>query len=158
MDDLDTENQPTERSRRGRPARVAEERTLRWVPPQLLPDPTPEPGWAFRWIRVSTMGQDDSMNVSQQLRQGYEPVKATDHPEVHISAAPDGRFKDCIVVGGLMLCKIPQEIADQRDAHYRQQAQAQMTSVDNNFMRQQDPRMPLFNERKSEHSFGKGKA
>lgn len=151
--DETNENTP----RRGRPPREAEKRA-RWQPPQMLPDPHPEPGYGFRWVRTATMGIDDSMNVSGKLREGWEPVKASDHPEVQITGASEGRYKDLIVVGGLMLCKIPLELAEQRDAHYRQQAQNQMTSVDNNFMRQNDARMPLFKERSSETAFGKGKS
>jgi hypothetical protein len=154
-------NEPimAERGRSGRKSREAEQRpAAKWAPPALLPDPTPEEGYVFRWVRVSAMGQDDSMNVSSKLREGWEPVKAADHPEVHIMGATDGRFKDCIIVGGLMLCKVPKEIVDQRDAYYRDMAKSQMVSVDNNFMRQNDARMPLFNERRSEVSFGKGKS
>lgn len=149
-----------EAPRRGRPPnREAEKRQVnKWQPPQLLPDPHPEPGYVFRWVRVSTMGVDDSMNVSGKLREGYEPVRAADHPEVQIPGASDGRYKDCIVVGGLMLCKIPQEMAEQRDAYYREQAKNQMVSVDNNLMRQNDARMPLFKERQTEVAFGKGKS
>ena len=142
-----------ERTRETRAKRAA--RT--WAPAQLLPDPTPEPGWAFRWVRVSTLGLDDAMNISSRLREGYEPVKASDHPEVQIPGGASERFPDCIVIGGLMLCKIPQELVDQRDDYYRQQAKQQLQAVDNNLMRQNDSRMPLFRERKSEVVVGKGK-
>ena len=131
------------------------ERPRSWAPPQLLPDPTPEPGYAFRWIRTSTLGNADPMNVSSKMREGWEPVKASDHPEIQLMGAktsvPDG-----IEIGGLILCKIPQEFMDQRDAFYKQQADGQMNSVDNNFMRENDPRMPLFRERQSKVSFGRG--
>ena len=127
-----------------------------WTPPTLLPDPNPEEGYTFRWVRVSTMGNADAMNVSAKLREGWEPVRASDHPEVHIMVTEEGRFKDNIVVGGLMLCKTPTEFVEQRNAYYNGQAEAQMTSVDNNFMRESDPRMPVFKERKSNVSFGNG--
>ncbi len=148
--------EPTTRVPRDQVKREAAERPKMWQPPQLLPDPNPEPGFSFRWIRTSTLTVDDPMNISSKLREGWEPVKAADHPEIQMMGAPNGRFKDCIEVGGLMLCKTPTEFTEQRDAYYRQQADAQMTSVDNNFMRDNDPRMPLFNERKSEVKFGKG--
>ena len=127
-----------------------------WTPPTLLPDPNPEPGYEFRWVRLSTLGTKDPMNVSAKLREGWEPVKASDHPEVHLEMVEDQRFKDNIVVGGLMLCKIPTELVEQRNAYYNGQAQAQMTSVDNNFMRENDPRMPLFAEKRSKVTFGNG--
>ena len=132
------------------------ERAKKWAPPQLLPDPAPEPGFTFRWVRTSTLNVDDPMNISSKMREGWEPVKASDHPEVHIMSVPNSRFPNSIEVGGLMLCKIPSEFMDQRAAYYGQVASSQMESVDNNFMRDSDPRMPLFNERKSEVKFGKG--
>ena len=132
------------------------ERPRSWAPPSLLPDPTPEPGYAYRWIRVSTMGQSDPRNVSAKLREGWEPVVAKDHPEVLNFLDNDNeRYKDNIVIGGLMLCKTPTELVKQRDAFYQKQADAQMQSVDNSFMRENDPRMPLFSERKSSVTFGR---
>jgi hypothetical protein len=83
-------------------------------------------------------------------------VKASDHPEVQVMSDLNSRFKDSIEIGGLILCKTPVEFVNQRDAYFRQQAQSQMTSVDNNFMRENDPRMPLFSEKRSEVSFGSG--
>ena len=131
-------------------------RTRAWQRPETLPSPNPEPGYAFRWIRVATQGQIDATNVSSKLREGWEPVKASDHPEITIVAIEQERFKDNVVIGGLMLCKAPVEMIEERNAYYNDQAQAQMSSVDNNFMRENDPRMPLFNERKTKVTFGKG--
>ena len=127
------------------------------MPPQLLPDPTPEAGYAFRWIRVSTLNAADPINISSKLREGWEPVKASDHPEIRLfGSTPDARFPDSVLVGGLLLCKTPAEFIDQRNAFYGQQAEQQMQSVDNSFMRESDPRMPLFKERSSKVTFGKG--
>lgn len=135
------------------------ERTARkraWMRPDVLPNPNPEPGYEFHWVRISTRGQADPMNVSLKLREGWEPVKASDHPEVHLMSIENERFKDNIVIGGLMLCKAPKEMVEDRNSHYQEQADAQITSVDNNFMRESDPRMPLFSERKSKVTFGRG--
>ena len=135
------------------------ERTVRkkaWTRPEVLPSPNPEPGYDFHWVRVSTQGQVDATNVSSKLREGWEPVKASDHPEITIVAIEQERFKDNVVIGGLMLCKAPVEMIEERNAYYNDQAQAQMTSVDNSLMRENDPRMPLFNERKTKVTFGKG--
>lgn len=131
-------------------------RKRRWAPASLLPDPNPEPGYVFRWIRMSTMNQADPMNVSSKLREGWEPVKASAHPEIQLAAVENDKHRDNIVIGGLMLCKIPTEMAEDRDAFYRTQAENQMRSVDNNLMRESDPRMPLFHERKSKVTFGNG--
>jgi len=131
------------------------ERPAKWMPPQLLPDPHPEPGYAFRWIRISARGEPDPMNISSKMREGWEPVKASEHPEIQLMGAGK-TYPDSIEIGGLLLCKTPTEFTEQRDAYYRQQADGQMNSVDNNFMRENDPRMPLFRERQSKVSFGRG--
>lgn len=132
------------------------ERPKKWTPPQLLPDPTPEEGYAYRWIRIATLGKDDAMNISGKLREGWEPVKASDHPEVRLFSGGQSRFPDSIEVGGLLLCKTPVEFTEQRNAYYTQQAESQMQSVDNAYMRENDPRMPLFKERSTKVTFGRG--
>jgi len=132
------------------------ERARSWAPPALLPDPEPEDGYAFRWIRLSTLNVADPMNISAKLREGWEPVKAATQPTMHMYSTPNTRFPDGIEVGGLLLCKIPAEFMQQREAHYQGLANSQMASVDNNYMRDSDARMPLFNERKSKVVFGKG--
>ena len=136
--------------------RDSAERPKKWSPPQLLPDPTPEEGYAYRWIRIATLGKDDAMNVSGKLREGWEPVKASDHPEVRLFSGGQNRYADSIEVGGLLLCKTPVEFTEQRNAYYNQQAESQMQSVDNAYMRENDPRMPLFKERSTKVTFGKG--
>ena len=131
-------------------------RTKSWVRPELLPSPTPEPGYVYHWVRISTRGAADPTNVSSKLREGWEPVKAVDHPEIVLVGVESERFKDNIVMGGLMLCKAPKERVEARDEYYKKQAQNQMDSVDNHFMRNSDPRMPLFADRKSTTSRGTG--
>jgi len=137
--------------------RESAQRKMAWKPPQTLPEPEPQDGWVFRWIRTSIMGQPDPSNTSAKFREGWEPVKAEDQPKLMMQADPNSRFKGNIEIGGLLLCKAPKELMDQRDAYYAEQAKAQVQSVDNNFMRLNDERMPLFSERKSATSFGKGK-
>ena len=127
-----------------------------WVRPEVLPSANQEPGYKFRWVRISMRGEADAMNVSTMLRQGWEPVLAKDHPEIFLANVESERFKDNIVIGGLLLCKAPIEMVEERNDYYQQQAEAQIRSVDNNFMRENDPRMPLFNERKTKVTFGKG--
>ena len=124
--------------------------------PEVLPSPNPEPGYAFRWVRVATQGQVDPTNVSSKLREGWEPVKASDHPEITVVSIENEKFKDNVVIGGLMLCKAPQELVNERTDHFKQQTDGQIQSVDNNLMRENDPRMPLFHDRKSKVTFGKG--
>lgn len=135
------------------------EKTVRrraWQRPEVLPSPNPEPGYEFRWIRVSTRGQVDATNVSSKLQEGWEPVRAADHPEITVVSVGNDKFADNIVIGGLMLCKTPTELVEDRNEWFANQSRAQMQSVDNNFMRENDPRMPLFNERKTKVTFGRG--
>ena len=132
------------------------ERPKQWMPAELLPEPDKQAGYAYRWIRVSTLNNPDPRNLSSKLREGWEPVMIEEQPKFKLLVDPTSRYKDNIEVGGLLLCKTPEEFVEQRNAHYQKQTQAQTESVDNNFMRQSDARMPLFNERKSSTSFGKG--
>ena len=127
-----------------------------WTRPETLPSPLPQDGYAFRWIRVSNQGQVDATNVSSKLREGWEPVRAEDHPEISMVTVEQERFRDNIVIGGLLLCKAPVEMVEERTDHFQQQTDSQMQSVDNNLMRENDPRMPLFNDRKTKVTFGKG--
>jgi hypothetical protein len=135
-------------------SRAEFERPKRWMPPALLPDPEPEEGYAFRWIRLSTLNNPDPVNISTKLREGWEPVKASEQPKLRLISNPNGRFPDGIEVGGLLLCKTPVEFTHQRDEYYQNQANTQMESVDNNYMRQSDPRMPVFKERSSKVTLG----
>jgi len=127
-----------------------------WMRPETLPSPIFQDGYAYRWVRVSNQGQTDATNVSSKLREGWEPCRAKDHPEITMVTIEQERFKDNVVIGGLMLCKAPQEMLDERTEYFQQQTDSQMRSVDNNLMRESDPRMPMFNERKSKVTFGKG--
>ena len=146
-----------ERTPRDLETREKMERPKMWRPPELLPNPNPEEGYAFRWIRVSTLNNADPMNISSKLREGWEPVKASEHPEIQLMATGDKpRFPDSIEIGGLILCKTPIEFVQQRNDHFQRQTDSQMQSVDNNFMRENDARMPLFRERRSEIKFGRG--
>lgn len=151
------ENKLTREVSREFETRAVQERPKQWTPPELLPEPDKQPGFAYRWIRVSTLNTADPRNLSAKLREGWEPVKLEEQPQFQLLVDPESRFKDNIEIGGLVLCKTPAELVQQRNGYYQQQSEGQIESVDNNLMRQNDPRMPLFNERKSSVSFGKGK-
>lgn len=124
-----------------------------YQPPSSLPDPTPQPGYVFRWVATHVLGQSDPSNVSKKMRDGWVPVKAADHPELLLLG---NEKTGNVEIGGLMLCKAPVEHIEARNAYYNNQAQNQMDSVDNNYMRNNDPRMPLFAERKSTSTRGRG--
>ena len=132
--------------------RVQAERPKQWKPAELLPEPDKLPGYAYRWIRVGLQGNADPRNYSAKLREGWEPVKIEEQPQFQLLVDEGSRFKDGIEVGGLLLCKTPLEFVEQRNNHYLKQSEDQILSVDNNLMRQNDPRMPLFKESKSSTS------
>lgn len=144
-------------ARAPRKSREQDERPKVWQPASMLPEPDKQAGYAYRWVRVATLGQNDPRNISSKLREGWEPVRIEEQPQFRLFVDPDSRFKDNIEVAGLLLCKAPKEMMDQRKAYFAQKNQAQMDSVDNNFMRESDARMPLFREKKSSTSFGNGK-
>lgn len=137
--------------------RPAFERADSWKPAGLLPEIQAQPGWSYRWIRTSMMGNADAMNVSSKMREGWEPVRLADHPEMKMFIDPNSRFPESIEVGGLMLCKIPEEFVAQRNAFYSKKTQDQADAVDNDYMKENDARMPKYAQRKSTASFGKGK-
>lgn len=133
-------------------SRDTDTRPKTWAPANLLPTPNQEEGYVMRWVRVSTNGANDPMNLSAKLREGWEPVKASDHPELKtfMSDTKDNRVE----IGGLVLCKMPKEMVEQRNAYYNRTAKQNMEAVDQSFMRDNDPRMPLFRERDTRVSFG----
>jgi hypothetical protein len=136
--------------------REVQERPKQWMQPELLPEPDKQPGYAYRWIRVSTLNSADPRNLSAKLREGWEPVLIEEQPKFKLLVDPGSRYRDNVEVGGLLLCKTPSEFVMQRNTFYAKQTQAQTEAVDNSLMRQSDPRMPLFKERKSATSTGKG--
>ncbi len=126
-----------------------------WIPPSKLPSPREEPGFVFRWVRTATHGQADNTNVSMQMRSGWVPVKAEDYKYLLLTSDVGSQFKGNIEVGGLLLCKAPRELMEQRDEYFRKAAHAQMDTVDNSFMKQNDSRMPLLQpDRKTRTTFG----
>ena len=136
--------------------RALTERPKQWMPPEALPEPDKEAGFVYRWIRVSMLNKDDPSNISKSFREGWEPVRIEEQPKYTLLASRDGKYKDNIEIGGLLLCKIPEEFMDQRKAYYANVTESQTSAVDNSFMRENDARMPLFRERRSSTSFGKG--
>ncbi len=144
-------------TRAPRKSREEAERPKVWQPASTLPEPDKLPGYVYRWVRVSTLGQNDARNISSKTREGWEPVRIEEQPKFRMMTDPDSRFKDNIEVAGLLLCKAPKELMEQRKAYFAQKNQAQMESVDSNFMRENDARMPLFREKRSTTSFGNGR-
>ena len=132
------------------------ERPKVWKQAELLPEPDKQPGYKYRWIRVATLNQADPRNLSSKLREGWEPVGIEEQPQMQMLIDPNSRYKENIEISGLLLCKTPEDLVEQRNSFFRNQAENQMEAVDNSLMRQSDPRMPLFKESKSTTTFGKG--
>ena len=124
---------------------------VQYVPPSTLPEPAEHPDFNFRWVATHVVGGADPSNVSKRVREGWEPVKAEDHPELqHLAKSGN------IELGGLMLCKMPRETVEARNDYYSKQAQRQLESVDNSFLQQNDARMAKFAARKSTVTRGTG--
>jgi hypothetical protein len=141
-------------NRTPRDLETREKNPTRYVykPASTLPDPTPDPDYDFFWVAITIAGQEHATNLSQKRRDGWEPVKAVDHPELQVVGNKDGNVE----IGGLLLCKAPKEMIEGRRQYYAQKAQNQMDSVDNSFMKNSDARMPLFSDRKTTVSKGGG--
>ena len=144
------------RTPRSTESRNQTQRPQQWMPPELLPEPDKQPGYKYRWIRVTLGGQTDARNISIKIREGWEPVKIEEQPQYALLVNGEGRWKDCVQVGDVLLCKTPEEMAEQRNNHYLKQSEQQIKAVDNNLMKQNDPRMPLFKESSSSTTRGGG--
>ena len=156
MDQALTSGKTQNRLARELDTRQVMQRPEAWRPPETLPMPNDRPGWTHRYVRISTMGTADPSNISSKLREGYEPCKGEEYPELMMHASTEGRFKGNIEVGGLLLCRIPTEFMAQRAKYYENLNKSQVDSVDNNFLRENDPRMPLFSEKRTKVTFGSG--
>ena len=144
------------RNSRTTETREESKRKVSWQRPSMLPVPEPKEGIEYRWIRTSTLGQTDNSNVSSKFREGWTPVRAEDHPNLQVVSDIDSRFTDNIEVGGLLLCQNSTENMQARRDAQNDQAQSQMQAVDNSYLRNSDPRMPVLNpERSTRSSFGK---
>lgn len=126
-----------------------------WRPASSLPVPNKRDGISHRWIRTSMLGQADNTNVSQKMREGWVPVKASEYPEIDHMPDVGSRYPENIEYGGLLLCAIPSEQLDQRNKYYNEIAVNQMNAVDNSFLSDQDPRMTKFQENSSRTTFGR---
>ena len=144
----------TDRTPRASETREATSRRKPWAPPSRLDAPKAPPGFVHRWIRISVRGEDDKTNAYQRLREGWEPVRADEYPDFHAPVIDEGKYTGIIGNGGLMLCRIPVETAQERAAYYGNRAREQMVAVDEDLMKDQHPSMPISRNRQSRVSFG----
>ena len=128
-----------------------------WTPPSSLDAPPAPEGYRHRWIRVEVLGFDDTKNMSGKLREGWELVRADQYPEQDFPSLTTGKYSGVIGVGGLVLARIPEEIAQQREAYYRDQNKARDEAVNNDVLKEQHPSMPINNERQTRVTFGGSK-
>ena len=135
--------------------KTARKRT--WERPSALPTPEPRDGIMYPWIRTSTLGDTDNRNVSMRFREGYTPVKASDYPELRVISDRNSQFPDNIEIGGLLLCSIPAEIVEDRSAQMAEKSRQQMESVDRNYLRDNDPRMPMLRPERESRTTNFGK-
>lgn len=126
-------------------------RTSEWDD-SVLPNVNPQDGWAYKWVRTDNMGQADKMTYTKRLRQGWEPVDIADHPE--LAAYIDGKTHGKVEVGGLILCRLPEERAKQRSAHYLGKSREAENSAEEHFMRDQNELVKKFNESSRKVVFG----
>lgn len=143
----------TERTNRDHTTRSVTQRKKSWQPPSLLPDPPPDGNYRYKWVRISTLGNSDATNASKKLREGWEWVPSDDPVASHIKLAADKvpTMGGVIEVGGLALARMPEEMAQEREAYYANLAGQQIESVDRSYMKESDPRMPVLKpERKTE--------
>jgi hypothetical protein len=146
-----------ERTPRTETTREGSERRKGWQRQSLLPTPEPRDGLKFRWVRTSTLGQEDNKNVSSRFREGYTPVIAKDFPELMVMSDHNSRFKDNVEVGGLLLCSIPTEFADERIQGQAEISKNQMDAVDQSYLRESDPRMPVLRPERTSKTTNFGK-
>jgi len=148
-----------DRTPRSETTKTKTARVQTWKPPSTLDAPPPPEGYAHRWVRVETNGFDDRKNLSARLREGFELVRAEEYPSWDLPTIQDGKHAGVIAVGGLVLARIPTDIARQRTAYYQSQTRDQVDAVNNDLMREQHPSMPISKpERQSRVTFGGPKA
>ena len=130
------------------------ERPKQYKPPSSLDAPPAPDGFRHRWIRAESMGFNDSKNIHGRLRSGYELVRADEYEDSSYPVVTDGKFAGVIGVGGLVLARIPEELAQARMDYQRKQTEGQDESVETYLLRDQDKRMPIKVDRNSKHTFG----
>ena len=143
-----------DRTPRTADTRATESRRKPWAPPSVLDAPAAPEGYKHRWVRASIRGEEDKGNVFNRLRQGYEPVRAEDHPEYQAPTIEDGKHAGVIGNGGLILTRVPVETAHERTEFYGNRTREQMAAVDQDLMKEQHPSMPINQQRQSRVSFG----
>jgi hypothetical protein len=137
--------------------RVKNERPKVWTPPSSLDAPPAPDGFRHRWIRAESVGFDDTKNISGKLRSGWELVRADEYPDSNYPQVKDGKYAGVIGVGGLVLARIPEEIAKSREEYFAQRTRDREEAIANDPLRDQHPSMPISKERQTRVTFGGSK-
>ena len=157
MNKKDTETKKTVKTSRVSQTRVKEERPKVWTPPSSLDAPPAPDGYRHRWIRAESMGQDDSRNMSGKIRSGWDLVRSDEYPDEDYPTVAEGKHAGVIGVGGLLLARIPEELAKQREAYYQQMNADRNEALENDLMKEQHPSMPINQDRQTRVTFGGSK-
>ena len=148
------ENDNDKRTSRASQTREKQSKPKVWSPPSSLDAPPAPTGFKHRWLRAESLGFQDTKNISGRLRSGYELVRSDEYPDGDYPIVEDGKYKGVIGVGGLVLARVPEEIAKQRNEYYARQHEDKVKAVDNDLMKEQHPDMPINIERQSRVTFG----
>ena len=148
------ENENEKRASRAGQTREKEARKKVWTPPSSLDAPPAPTGFRHRWVRIESMGFQDTKNVAGRLRSGYELVRADQYPDSDYPVIEDGKYAGVIGVGGLVLTRVPEEIAESRARYYAERGVEQDKAVDNDLMKEQHPSMPINVDRQTRVTFG----
>ena len=151
------ENDNDKKTSRASQTRAKTERKKVWTPPSALDAPPAPTGFRHRWIRAESIGFQDTKNVSGRIREGYELVRSDEYPDQDYPMVEDGKYKGVIGVGGLVLARVPEEIAQQRSDYYAQQHKEKVEAMDNDLMKEEHPSMPIDIDRQSRVTFGGSK-
>ena len=130
------------------------ERPKEYKPPSSLDAPPAPDGFRHRWIRAESLGFNDTKNIHGRLRSGYELVRADEYDTDEYPTVLDGKYAGVIGVGGLLLARIPEELAQARIDYQMKQTEGQDEAVENDLLKDQDKRMPIKIDRNSKHTFG----
>jgi len=151
------EDKKIDKTSRASETRAKDVRPQVWTPPSSLDAPPAPDGYRQRWIRVESMGFDDTKNASGKLRSGWEFVRADQYPEENYPILKEGKYAGVIGVGGLVLARIPEELAQQREAYYQSRTKDREEAVNNDLLKEQHPSMPINQDRQSRVTFGGSK-
>jgi len=151
------EKDKTIKTSRASQTRAKTEKPKVWTPPSSLDAPPAPDGYRHRWIRAEAMGQDDSKNMAGKMRSGWELVRADEYPDHDYPSLNEGRYAGVIGVGGLLLARIPEEIAKSREEYFKQKTADGNEAISTDLLKEQHPSMPINEDRQTRVTFGGSK-